>query len=408
MISFSHRIMFRFALILCLVFIVTFSVKCIAQELKKSTGSSSIGASRTVVKNTKYSKALSYFQKMDIVESLAADELFKLFDSLNNEDQQELFSLLSNIQKRNLFQQLTDIDKQKIFQTLNDNAKIDLFNLINDEDRIVILSNLGRIEKSRLVNSLPQSEKQDWLDKYPELISDIDIPDEDISKEGLEQEKEGAGLSRLEKIFSGEISSEVDKKLHQFGYDFFNKEPSLIQKSSSSQTSSLRQKSSSSQNFSSSQTSYLNQKPSLSQTPSLSQKPPLSQDFSISQASPFTPERNIPVGPEYIIGPDDSFTIHLWGKVEETQFVTVSRDGSITLPRLGTLIIGGLTFTELKKFLNNKFKEYYPDFNMSITMDALKAIDIYMVGELNRPGTYNISSLSTVVSALSASGGPKL
>ena len=85
---------------------------------------------------------------------------------------------------------------------------------------------------------------------------------------------------------------------------------------------------------------------------------------------------------------------------------TVSRDGGITLPRLGTLIVGGLTFSELKKILNNKFKEYYPDFNMSITMGALKVINIYMVGELNRPGTYNLSSLSSVVSALSASGGP--
>ena len=156
----------------------------------------------------------------------------------------------------------------------------------------------------------------------------------------------GKGLSRLELIFSGKGSSEINKEIHQFGYDFFD------------------------------------------------------------QKYPFAAGKNIPVGPEYIIGPQDSFTIHLWGKVEETHFVTVSRDGGITLPRLGTVVIGGLTFSELKKFLNNKFKEYYPDFNISITMDNLKSLDIYMVGEMNRPGTYSLSSLSTIVSALSASGGP--
>ena len=169
---------------------------------------------------------------------------------------------------------------------------------------------------------------------------------EDEAKEDEAKEDEGEGPSRLENIFAGQISAEIDKELHQFGYDFFD------------------------------------------------------------QKAPFTPEKNVPVGPEYVIGPEDSFTIHLWGKVEETHPVTVSRDGGITLPRLGTLPVGGLTFSELKKFLNNKYKEYYPDFHMSITMDVLKTVDVYMVGELKRAGTYSLSSLSTVISALSASGGP--
>ena len=353
MISFSQRIMFKIILILCLVFTVAISDKFFAQDLganskqeyKKRIGSSSIGA---LSSRAGFSRSLSESQKKQIIEGLSTDELFDMFDGLDDEDKKDFFSLLSTTQKRDLIQKLTDNDKQKIFRFLDDTARIDLFNLINDQDRMVILSNLGRIDKSRLVNSLSPIEKKDWLKKYPELISELDIKGEDLLTEEFAEKAEGKGkeLSRLEKIFSGKISAEIDMELHQFGYDFFN------------------------------------------------------------QKYPFSPEKNIPVGPEYIIGPDDSFTVHLWGKVEETHVVTVSRDGGITLPRLGTLIVGGLTKSELEKFLINKFKEYYPDFNMHITMGALKTIDIYMVGELNRPGTYNLSSLSTVVSALSASGGP--
>ena len=317
-----------------------------ADDLKRESGISSIGALDSSTQNFGYSKSLGESKKREIIANLSQEELYSLFEQLGDTDRQDLFSLLSNMQKRNLFVKLTDKDKQRIFQSLADEEKIDLFNLINDTDRMVILSNLGQIEKSRLINSLSQAEKKVWLEKYPELISEIDIRDEEITPEAYGQKEGGKALSRLERIFSGQSSPGIEKALHQFGYDFF------------------------------------------------------------MQKTPYAPEKNVPVGPDYIIGPADSFTIHLWGRVEETHPVTVSRDGTIILPRLGTLNVAGLTFSELKNFLSNKFKEYYPDFNMSVTMDALKYIDVYMVGELNKPGTYSLSSLSTVISALFASGGP--
>ncbi len=362
MFSFSCRSLLK------IIFPVLFSVITITQNLyaqnkglsgsrdfKKEAGSSSIASLSSGSANYGYSKSLDKAKKEEIIEGLSMEELSALFEKLEDADRQDLFTLLSNTQKRNLFQVLTDKDKQKIFQTLDDNAKIDLFNLISEKDRMVILSNMGRIEKSRLVNSLSPDEKSNWLDKYPELISEIDLEDKDAEKKVLGEKEErdkDKELSRLEKIFSGQISADIDKKLSQFGYEFFN------------------------------------------------------QISPSGRQSSYIPVNNLPVGPEYLIGPADSFTIHLWGKVEETHFVTVSRDGGITLPRLGTINVGGLTFTELKKFLYNKFKEYYPDFEISITMEALKTIDVYLVGELNRPGTYNLTSLSSVISALFASGGP--
>ncbi|MGD9159297.1 MAG: SLBB domain-containing protein [Desulfobacteraceae bacterium] len=328
------------------------------QEAKKRIGSSSIGALGTGAGNIAYIKSLSESKKKELIGSLSTEELLEIFVRLESADKQDLFILLSNTQKRDLFQVLTDTDKQKIFQTLDDNAKIDLFNMISDQDRMIILSNLGRVEKSRFVNSLSPSEKKDWLEMHPELISEVDILDEGFDEGEFYEEDEEEEPSRLEKFFSGKMPTEIDKELHQFGYDFFSQKSSFGQKSSFFQDSS------------------------------------------------FAPENNVPVGPEYVIGPDDSFTINLWGKVEEEHRVTVSRDGTINLARLGTLSVGGLTFSELKKFLDNKYKEYYPDFEMSITMGDIKNVDVYMVGELNRPNTYSLNSLSTVISALSAAGGP--
>ncbi len=347
MISFSHRIIFK--LVFATAFLVSvLSWNCYASnmdytggtEVKKKIGLSSIGSLGSGGNNVGYSQSLNESAKKEIIAALNRDQLAGLFQGLDDSGKQDMFSLLSSDQKKELFTGLSDPEKQRMFRALDDEEKNELFSSIDRADKEIILSNLTYIEKSRLINSLSDSEKSDWLEKYPELVSDIDFTDKDFSVE------KGNGFSRLENIFSGNVSTGIDRELKQFGYDFF------------------------------------------------------------SPKSAFSPAQNVPVGPEYTIGPSDSFTVHLWGKVEETHSVTVSRDGRINLRRLGTLNVGGLTFSELKVFLNNKFKEYYPDFNMSITMDALKSVDVFMVGEFNKPGTYNLSSLSTVVSALFASGGP--
>ncbi|MGD8834064.1 MAG: SLBB domain-containing protein, partial [Desulfobacteraceae bacterium] len=73
----------------------------------------------------------------------------------------------------------------------------------------------------------------------------------------------------------------------------------------------------------------------------------------------------------------------------------------------GSLTVAQLTFKEAKQLLKKKFKEYYPHFSMSLTMDQLRSIQVFVIGEVQRPGTYSISGLSTVIDALYASGGPR-
>ena len=118
-------------------------------------------------------------------------------------------------------------------------------------------------------------------------------------------------------------------------------------------------------------------------------------DFFLSKTASFTPLADAPVGPDYIIGPGDGFTITLWGRIEGTFSVNVDRSGEITLPKVGVIKVWGLTFTELKQAIDKQLSKYYSGFQMNITMDRLRTIRIFMVGEARNPGSYVLSSVST-------------
>jgi polysaccharide export outer membrane protein len=124
-------------------------------------------------------------------------------------------------------------------------------------------------------------------------------------------------------------------------------------------------------------------------------------------ASPaFIPSSNIPVGPEYVIGPGDEIKITVWGKIEGAWQVTVDRDGNVSLPKVGVLGVTGLTFKQLSDLLNKEFSKYYTGFEMNISMGALRTMRVYVVGNAQNPGAYTVSALSTIVNALLQSGGP--
>ena len=122
--------------------------------------------------------------------------------------------------------------------------------------------------------------------------------------------------------------------------------------------------------------------------------------------STFAPVTDVPVGPEYIIGPGDSFNISLWGRIERFYQAEVDRNGEITLPKIGTLKVWGLTFSELRKYLLRKFSRHYKGFHMNVVMGRLRTIRAFVIGEVVTPGSYTLSSLATVYNALFAAGGP--
>ena len=122
--------------------------------------------------------------------------------------------------------------------------------------------------------------------------------------------------------------------------------------------------------------------------------------------STFAPVLDVPVNEDYIIGPGDSFRITLWGKVNVTYPAVVDRNGEISIPEIGVLKVWGLTYGELKKYLNHEIAKYYTDFEIAVTMERIKTIRVYIVGAARYPGSYTLSSLASLFNALFAAGGP--
>ena len=120
--------------------------------------------------------------------------------------------------------------------------------------------------------------------------------------------------------------------------------------------------------------------------------------------STFAPQ--VPVSPDYVIGPGDEMRISVWGPIEGQWTVVVDRDGNITIPKLGILGVTGLKFEELREILRNEFSRYYTGFEMNVSMGALRTMRVYVVGNAEKPGSYIISSLSTLINALFETSSP--
>jgi len=116
----------------------------------------------------------------------------------------------------------------------------------------------------------------------------------------------------------------------------------------------------------------------------------------------FAPVTDVPVGPDYVIGPGDSFILTLWGRVDAQFLLQVDRNGQVVVPQVGALRVWGMKFSEMEDYLQHELSRKYSDFKMSVAMDRLRVIRVFVVGEASKPGSYTISSLATVINALVA------
>lgn len=120
----------------------------------------------------------------------------------------------------------------------------------------------------------------------------------------------------------------------------------------------------------------------------------------------FAPVDNVPVGPDYMLGPGDEVRIAIWGKVNAEYRYNIDKDGNINLPTVGVLPLAGLTLQEGKSFIEKEFSRYYTDLKINVSMGSLRSMRVFVVGNVNKPGSYTLSSFSTIINALFAAGGP--
>jgi protein involved in polysaccharide export with SLBB domain len=120
----------------------------------------------------------------------------------------------------------------------------------------------------------------------------------------------------------------------------------------------------------------------------------------------FAPVENVPVPADYVLGPGDQLLIRAWGKIDLDSRMTVDRNGQINLPKVGTLTVAGLRYAQLEGYLRSAISGLFKDFELNVTLGQLRSIQIFVLGNARQPGAYTVSSLSTLVDALFASGGP--
>lgn len=132
---------------------------------------------------------------------------------------------------------------------------------------------------------------------------------------------------------------------------------------------------------------------------------PYGYDMFAGQPSTYAPVSDVPVPAEYLMGPGDVVNIQIYGKENKSYSLTVSRDGSIQVPDMGPVSVMGLTFENLQLQLTKQVNEQHIGVQTSISLGELRSIRIIIAGEAFKPGSYTVSSLSTITQALFVSGG---
>jgi protein involved in polysaccharide export with SLBB domain len=112
------------------------------------------------------------------------------------------------------------------------------------------------------------------------------------------------------------------------------------------------------------------------------------------------------VTPEYVVGPGDELMIRAWGQIDIDYRAVVDRNGVVSIPRVGTIAVAGLKYQDLTAAVKQSVSKNFRNFELLVTLGQLRSIQVFVVGQARRPGAYTVSSLSTLVNAVFAAGGP--
>jgi polysaccharide biosynthesis/export protein len=132
---------------------------------------------------------------------------------------------------------------------------------------------------------------------------------------------------------------------------------------------------------------------------------PFGYDLFDRQISTFAPATNVPVPSDYIVGSGDELDVQLYGTKNANLQLVVGRDGRVSFPELGPIGVGGQTFASVKAQLESRVERQMIGVHASVTMGDTRTIRVFVLGDAKSPGSYIISGLGTITSALFAAGG---
>jgi len=128
-------------------------------------------------------------------------------------------------------------------------------------------------------------------------------------------------------------------------------------------------------------------------------------DLFAGQPTTFAPITDIPVSSDYVLGPGDSLKVNLYGKESQFFELMVDQEGQTYIPDLGPMSLAGLSFAEAKVKIHEVIDQKMIGVKVSVSMGQLRSIRVFVLGEAKLPGSYVVSSFSTMTNALVLSGG---
>lgn len=124
-----------------------------------------------------------------------------------------------------------------------------------------------------------------------------------------------------------------------------------------------------------------------------------------NQLLTFQPNMNMATPTNYRLGAGDEVIIDVWGASQETFTETVSPEGTVVIPGIGPCKIGGMSVGEATAYMRSRLGQFYSESSIQLSVGGTRSIQVQVMGEVNVPGTYTLSSLSSAFNALYAAGG---
>lgn len=115
---------------------------------------------------------------------------------------------------------------------------------------------------------------------------------------------------------------------------------------------------------------------------------------------------DVPVGPDYVLGPGDSIMVNMWGGQSARIEQAIDRQGQITLPEAGAISVTGLTIASAQRAIQSALNSQFQSEHVELSLGRVRTVRVYVVGDVQQPGAYDLSALSTPLNALYLAGGP--
>lgn len=128
--------------------------------------------------------------------------------------------------------------------------------------------------------------------------------------------------------------------------------------------------------------------------------------YNLFESGAYTPVQSVPVPGDYVLGVGDEVQLRVWGSIDADLRLVIDRNGQVSIPKAGTFTLSGIKASDLNQVMRAQMSRYFNNFQLTASLGQLRSLPIFVVGQARKPGAYNLSSLSTLISALFESGGP--